>query len=92
MLVVCSACSLMHPVQCRYLFPPDGGWLVPGQMCHLAAQAYSSLADSSSSSSNVQVRCNSAAFPGMQMLHSALRHTLQPDVSSCDILCFLNVD
>ncbi|KAF6262310.1 hypothetical protein COO60DRAFT_1699325 [Scenedesmus sp. NREL 46B-D3] len=49
------------PLVPRYLFPPDGGWLVPGQMCHLAAQAYSSLADSScggsssSSGSNVEV-------------------------------------
>ncbi|WIA18527.1 hypothetical protein OEZ85_009977 [Tetradesmus obliquus] len=56
------------PLVPRYLFPPDGGWLVPGQMCHLAAQAYSSLADSSSSSGNSG---NSSTVQVLEIEHAA---------------------
>ncbi|WIA38825.1 hypothetical protein OEZ86_002106 [Tetradesmus obliquus] len=56
------------PLVPRYLFPPDGGWLVPGQMCHLAAQAYSSLADSSGNSGNSG---NSSTVQVLEIEHAA---------------------
>lgn len=50
----------------RYLFPPDGGWLVSGQLCHLATQAYATLASSSSSSSG-----GAAAVATLEIEHAS---------------------